>query len=352
MEWKLEPFEKSLTSLAPLSISGYLMEISMFAEWVETQIGISHPNKITRKHIRQYIAHLSQNNYARKSISRKVSALRRYFNWMAKKDFLKQNPIVGINVVAGESRLPKVLGKSELEALFQPVPQHRNLQNKNSQNSQGENLTAKNQQNINWQNNTEQVKNPKHKNGVEQNSNERELRDTAIVELLYGSGLRVSEICGLEVDDLDLTSTKTVKVTGKGSKQRIVPLSEPAVKALEIYLIQARHIMVGQKIADQKVIAQQNTAENKSTSNILFFNLSQKPITSRDVRRIIDRRAKSPTHPHALRHTFATHLLDGGADLREVQELLGHSDLTTTQIYTHVSREKLKKVVAENHPRG
>jgi site-specific recombinase XerD len=162
------------------------------------------------------------------------------------------------------------------------------------------------------------------------------LRDDAVLELLYGSGLRVSELCGLAPADVDLAG-RTVTVWGKGGKQRRVPVSEPAVDAVDGWLRTGRPVIAAAD-ADGEVA--------------LFRNARGRRLSPRDCRRIIDRRASSPTHPHALRHTFATHLLDGGADLRAVQELLGHADLATTQRYTHVSKERLRSVYASAHPRA
>jgi site-specific recombinase XerD len=153
--------------------------------------------------------------------------------------------------------------------------------------------------------------------------------------VLYGSGLRVGELCGLDVGDLDL-SRRRATVWGKGDKQRTVPLGDPAIAALRTWTSGPR-----------------DELRNAETpSGALFVNRRGKRLTPRDVRRLLDRRAAAPTHPHALRHTFATHLLDGGADLRAVQELLGHADLATTQRYTHVSRERLRSVYDATHPRA
>ena len=152
--------------------------------------------------------------------------------------------------------------------------------------------------------------------------------DDAVLEVLYGSGLRVSELCGLDTSSLDLDAAAVV-VWGKGSKQRRVPLSQPSVAALRAWL-RLRHDVV---------------AADGPEPAALFGNERGRRLTPRDVRRIIDRRSPVPTHPHALRHSFATHLLDGGADLRAVQELLGHRDVATTQRYTHVSRERLRSAV-------
>jgi len=157
-------------------------------------------------------------------------------------------------------------------------------------------------------------------------------RDLAVLELLYAAGLRVSELCGLDRGDIDLRG-RTVTVLGKGGKQRRVPVHDAAVAALRGWLEDGRDSMDGPPGA-------------------AFVNRRGARLGPRDVRRILDRRALSPTHPHALRHTYATHLLDGGADLRVVQELLGHASLATTQIYTHVSKERLRSVYEGTHPRA
>jgi integrase/recombinase XerC len=157
-------------------------------------------------------------------------------------------------------------------------------------------------------------------------------RDLAVLELLYAAGLRVSELCGLDRSDIDLRG-RTVTVLGKGSKQRRVPVHDAAVTALRAWLEDGRDAMAGPVEA-------------------AFVNRRGARLGPRDVRRILDRRSASPTHPHALRHTYATHLLDGGADLRVVQELLGHASLATTQVYTHVSKERLRAVYGETHPRA
>ncbi len=156
-----------------------------------------------------------------------------------------------------------------------------------------------------------------------------------MLEILYGSGLRVGELCGLRPEDV-VADTQQIRVWGKGSKQRQVPLSDPAAQALEAWVRHGRDGLV----------------TDQTPADAVFLNRRGRRLTPRDVRRIIDRRSASPTHPHALRHTYATHLLDGGADLRAVQELLGHSDLATTQHYTHVSRERLRSVLHATHPRA
>jgi site-specific recombinase XerD len=157
-------------------------------------------------------------------------------------------------------------------------------------------------------------------------------RDVAVLELLYAAGLRVSELCGLDRGDVDLRG-RNVTVLGKGAKQRRVPIHDAAATALKVWLEDGREHMAGPPDA-------------------VFVNRRGNRLGPRDVRRILDRRAAAPTHPHALRHTYATHLLDGGADLRVVQELLGHASLATTQVYTHVSKERLRSVYGSTHPRA
>jgi site-specific recombinase XerD len=167
------------------------------------------------------------------------------------------------------------------------------------------------------------------------------LRDAALLELLYGSGLRAGEVCGLRTEDLDLRRG-TVRVWGKGQKQRQVPLSAPSAAALEAWLDRGRSALAVRGAPDGPT----------DPGDVVFLNRRGRPLTTRDLRRVVDRHASAPTHPHALRHTFATHLLDGGADLRAVQELLGHSDLSTTQGYTHVSKQRLQHVFHATHPRA
>jgi integrase/recombinase XerC len=170
----------------------------------------------------------------------------------------------------------------------------------------------------------------------------RAQRDLAVVELLYSAGLRVSECCGLDVGDVDLRK-RTVTVLGKGAKVRRVPLGEPARDALGAYLREGRSRLSS---------ASEVTGD---AANALFLNTRGRRMSPRDVRRVLERHPLGDgrtLHPHALRHAYATHLLEGGADLRAVQELLGHADVGTTQIYTHVTRERMRSVYERTHPRA
>ncbi|MEX1217107.1 MAG: tyrosine recombinase XerC [Acidimicrobiales bacterium] len=291
--WFLDEFEASLTSVSAATLRAYRSDIDQFADWVTRQ-EIESPALVTRATLRRYIAAMTTRKLARRTIARKASALRRYFSWLVRSNHLPADPSAGLSAPGSTGRLPRVLRDEELIQVLDNPP----------------GTTA---------NDSPAIRS----------------RDDAVLELLYGSGLRVSEVCGLRPEDLDLPRRRVV-VWGKGSKQRVVPLSAPAVDALEQWLGHGRRVM----------------ASASSPADAVFLNQKGTRLGTRDVRRLLDRRAPSPTHPHALRHTFATHLLDGGADLRAVQELLGHSDLSTTQHYTHVSKERLRSVVDSTHPRA
>jgi integrase/recombinase XerC len=294
MAWQLDDFERSLTASAPNTVAAYRRDLNGFVEWAE-RAGFDGPQRITRLDLRRFLAYLTTRKYARTSIARKASSLRRYFAWLRRTGALATDPAVTLTALGGDGRLPEVLTATQVEHLLDDVPAKLDAQ-------------------------------PEH----------LRLRDDAVLEVLYGCGLRVGELCGLDVDRVDLRSN-TLSVWGKGSKQRRVPFGEPAAAALQGWLSHGRPVLA--PVEGPDVVA-------------VFFNQRGKRLASRDVRRILDQRSTNPTHPHALRHSFATHLLDGGADLRTVQELLGHADVATTQIYTHVSKERLRAVYHQSHPRA
>ncbi|MBG01008.1 MAG: tyrosine recombinase [Acidimicrobiaceae bacterium] len=293
MPWKINSFLKSLISVSDATTAVYKRDVNAFMKW-SLENELHRPKDITRRHLRYYLAWLQENSYARRTIARKASALRRYFQWAQRTGVISTDPSIEIQATLGDGRLPRVLKKQEIKVLLDTP-----------------------------------------RASIVDETGPRRLRDDAVLELLYGSGLRVSELCSLTIKSFDF-QRKLVRVLGKGNKERLVPLSQKSVRAIKAWLSEGR-IELSQ--------------ESKSNSS-LFVNLRGNSLTPRDVRRIIDRRASAPTNPHAFRHTYATHLLDGGADLREVQELLGHADLSSTQIYTHVSKERLKKVHKETHPRA
>lgn len=287
--WRLEDFVASLTSSSPNTVSAYRSDVTSFAQWA-AELEIGEPTTVDRAVLRRYVGSLASHDYARRSVARKVAGVRRYFAWLRRNGVVATDPATSLRAPAGQGRLPKVLSHGEIDQLLDgPMP----------------------------------IDEPEW----------RRRRDDAVLELLYGSGVRVSELCQLDVGAVDLASG-AVSVWGKGNKERRIPMSKPASEAVASWLQIRRDVLP------------------PSGGSAMFGNERGNRITPRDVRRIVDRRSAVPTHPHALRHSFATHLLDGGADLRAVQELLGHSDVATTQRYTHVSKERLRTVYSETHPRA
>ncbi len=301
--WDVDLFLRSLTDVGPATVTAYERDLRRFTDWARRNAH-DGPERITRSTLRYYLGELSEGSdlppdpkrpprpLAPRSLARHVSTLRRYFHWANRRGRTPQgDPTLDLSAPRGDSRLPQVLRPDQVDSMVAtPMPE-------------------------------------------EPDDRRYHARDDAVIELLYGSGLRVSELCGLEPGHLDLDRTR-VRVRGKGDKERDVPLSDPAVAAVRRWL-PLRADLIGTRTVPQ-----------------LFVNRRGNPLTPRDVRRILDRRSASPTHPHALRHSFATHLLDGGADLRAVQALLGHEDLRTTQVYTHVSKERLRSVHTDTHPRA
>ena len=286
--WRIQQFGVSLTAASPHTISAYLSDVNLFIEWVGRQ-SIVTPDAVTKDVVRQYIGFLTTMKMAKRTTGRKLAALRRYFGWLARNQKISVDPTIGVRTPSDTGRLPKVLTNEQLGALLH----------------------------------TDDTDQPDWKIA----------RDTAVIELLYGSGLRVSELCSLDVGSINVKQL-AVSVMGKGGKERRVPVGEPSLVALK-----------------QWVALRTEVVANSSTV-ALFVNSRGTRLGTRDVRRIIDARSLAPTHPHALRHTYATHLLDNGADLRAVQELLGHADVATTQRYTHVSKERLKSAYGTSHPRA
>jgi len=288
--WGVDDFVTSLTRASTNTVIAYRGDVNDFVEWSHDE-EIGGPKNVDRLVLRRYLSHLGTQRLAKRSIARKASALRRYFAWARRTGLVDTDPSLGLRAPTGEGRLPRVLDGRELHELLEP--------------------DAVDERTPLW----------------------RRHRDDAMLEVLYGSGLRVSELCGLDIDGVDLRRG-VVTVWGKGGKERRVPMSQAAVDAVRSWLTKRREV------------------EGDQSGSALFLNGRGGRVGTRDVRRVVDERCPSPTHPHALRHTFATHLLDGGADLRIVQELLGHSDVATTQRYTHVSKERLRSVYTSTHPRA
>jgi site-specific recombinase XerD len=292
--WEIEAYRRSVGGLSPASVRAYGSDAERFTEWAGRG-GAEGPADVDRIVLRRYLAFMATRRYSRATIARTAASLRSYFQWCVQRGLLVADPSVHLSAPTPDSRLPRILGHAELAELLEPAPRP----------------------------DTSVARAPV------------DLRDDAVLELLYGSGLRVAELCGLDVDHVDL-ARRVVTVTGKGSKQRQVLMHQRSAEAISAWLGGPRSAL----------------APADRPSEALFYNRRGNRLGPRDVRRILDRRSPVPTHPHALRHSFATHLLDGGADLRVVQELLGHASLQTTQVYTHVSKERMLSVYSGTHPRA
>jgi len=278
---------------SPYTIKNYRHEIGQFLDFLNEQ-EIGSWDGVDRYVLRRYLAWLQAEGYVKASITRRISELRSFCRYLVREGILDRNPIRTISSPKVPKRLPDYLDVHEVEAL---------LAAPDVMAPQGQ-------------------------------------RDQAIMEVLYASGLRVSELVSLNLRNVDLQHGE-LRVWGKGAKERLALLGGPACRALTRYIQDGRLKLV---------------KENKPT-NALFLNRLGSRLSTRSVSNILDKYAKLAglgrcVTPHLLRHTFATHLLDGGADLRTVQELLGHADLSTTQIYTHVSQARVREVYRKAHPRA
>jgi integrase/recombinase XerC len=273
--------------------------VRQFVTWAERG-GCPAPRDLDRTGLRRYLAYLTTRGYARPSIARKAAALRSFLRYLRRHDVITVDLGRSLRAPKGAARLPRVPRRSEAAALLDDTRREVDEEDPRAV--------------------------------------ALALRDVAVLEVLYGAGLRVSECCGLDREDCDL-DRRALTVMGKGSKARRVPLGEPAAGALGAYLARGRAVLAG---ADDP-------------SDAVFLNTRRRRLTTRDARRILEHHPLGDgqaLHPHVLRHAYATHLLEGGADLRVVQELLGHTDLATTQIYTHLTRDRLRAVYNATHPRA
>jgi len=281
--YKFLSYLKIEKNYSPHTILNYrldLEEFNRFSHDVE-------PKDINYLLLRRYLAQLRTAHHKPRTVARKLSSLRSFFKFLHREGLIKDNPAVLLMTPKLDKTLPKFVSENEMVELIEAPP--------------SDTIAGK--------------------------------RDHAIFETLYSTGIRVSELVGINVENVDLIS-QLVKVMGKGKKERLVPVGQKAISAIRDYL-----------------------AARKSTSRALFLNKNGTRLTDRSVRNIINKHlvktsVRSKVSPHVLRHSFATHLLNRGADLRSVQELLGHVNLSTTQIYTHVTTERLKSVYDQAHPRA
>ncbi|MBN1793512.1 MAG: tyrosine recombinase XerC [Candidatus Omnitrophica bacterium] len=268
------------------TVLNYATDLTSFLQFLETLPQVKEVDGLI---LRRFLAHLKERQFAKTTIARKLAALRSFFKFLYAEGFIKKNPATSVWTPKLDKKLPVFLNVSEVESLL-TCPD----------------ITT-----------------------------EQGLRDSAILETLYSTGVRVGELVGINYEDVDFIG-EVIKVRGKGRKERLVPVGTKAIQAIRRY------------------VKKRATAASREP---LFVNRGNKRLSDRQVRRVVDKYIKmaSVQHhvsPHTLRHSFATHLLDRGADLRSVQELLGHKNLSTTQIYTHVSAERLKKVYEKAHPRA
>ncbi len=277
--------------LAPLSVRNYLTDLEPLHEFMSER-EIESFAELDRRRVRAYLAWLQEIGYVRSSVIRKLSALRNLFKWLNSVGVVTHDPLPQRGAVKSESRLPRFLFEEEAAKLVNaPDP-----------------------------------------------TSDKRIRDKALLELVYAAGLRVSEVGGLNLDSVNL-DTRELRVTGKGSKDRIVLIGRSARDAIKMYLSEVR------------------AAISAGSEDALFLNRYGNRLSERSIQKIVREYATraglgSQVHTHTLRHSFATHLLEGGADLRVVQELLGHANPGTTQIYTHITREEAMQAYMSAHPRA
>jgi site-specific recombinase XerD len=276
--------QSSQRNLSPHSLAAYRRDLSQFMAFCD-RATVSRVQDVDRKLVRRFVAYLDTLGYARRSIARKTSAVRVFFADQARRGEILLNPADQVARPRRPKTLPHALPQRVVRDLLDSLD----------------------------------------------GSDPRELRDRAILEVLYATGVRVSELAALRVGEVH--DQELVRVSGKGNKERTVPLGRPARQAVERYLAAGRPSLVSPAAGDS-----------------LWVGVRGGPLGTRGIRRMV--RARSSTFPHAFRHSFATHLLEGGADLRAVQELLGHVELATTQIYTAVTRDHLRSTYERSHPRA
>jgi integrase/recombinase XerC len=282
--------------LSPHTVKGYAEDLMQFAAFLE-QEGTDAWGTVGHRDLRRYLAELQTNGYARRSMARKLSALRTFYRYLARQEAVKRNPAVGVTSPKLDRPLPRCVTADDMERLLQTPDRETPFG----------------------------------------------LRDAAILETLYSSGMRVSELVALDMSDLPDEDGR-VRVIGKRRKERVVFLGRAARETIGDYLQRARPVLA-------------RKSRKGLSSPALYLNKNSTRLTDRAVRLIVHQHIEAACvagggSPHTLRHSFATHLLENGADLRSVQELLGHSSLATTQIYTHLTQEHLRKVYDAAHPRS
>jgi len=300
----LERFARELDArgASPNTKRAYGSDLRQFARWASARD--LEPSDVAYRELRGYAAAISEGGAAKSTVARKLAAVRSLFDHLVAIGEVAQNPAELLPNPKRDSRLPRTLGRDEVDALLDRIPASEPL----------------------------------------------DARDRAMFELIYSSGLRCEEVVNLDLDSPDFDS-EVLRVTGKGNKTRIVPIGEPAQRALERYLARARPILAGARGAVE------SSSPSARRPDALFLSRRGRRLYSSDVRRRLARWVREAAiaggvSPHSLRHSFATHLLEGGADLRSIQELLGHASVSTTQIYTRVEPTRLRRQYRRAHPRA
>jgi integrase/recombinase XerC len=289
--------------------------------------------------LRRWLAQLRTRGYARTSLHRKAASVRTFYAWAARRGIVAANPATLLSGPSPTSRLPTVLKASEAELLATAPTVARSARALDGSPDPGGSSEAS------------VSEGSRNRADTGKAAQRRMLRDRAVLELLYGCGLRVAELCGLNVEDVDVEGQR-VRVMGKGRKERVVPVGDFAAQAVVDYLRSGRAAYLPPDGGKKGEFSAGGTAPSA-----LFFNRRRKRLGPRDARALVDRYVRAvlegrKVSPHTLRHSFATHLLEGGADIRTVQDLLGHASLATTQRYTHVSRGRLFDAYRQSHPRA
>jgi site-specific recombinase XerD len=295
VNWKsaLAEYDRDLRArgAAERTRKAYAVDLAGFVEWVEPQRSV--PGDVRHRDVRRYAAGLSAAGAAPATVARKLASIRGLYGFLVRTERAAQNPAELVSSPKGSQHLPKVLTTEQMRSLLERIPAHTSL----------------------------------------------ELRDRAMLELAYSCGLRCEEIVNLDVGAMDFESEQ-LRVLGKGSKERILPVGEPAQRTLERYLERGRRALA-----------------TDSRERALFVSKSGRRLSNSDVTRRLrlwmkEAELAAGVSPHSLRHSFATHLLEGGADLRTIQELLGHASISTTQVYTRVDAARLRDTYAASHPRA
>jgi len=280
-------------NLSQNTVASYRNDLSSFLRFL-AELKIDDPSKIESRILLDFFSNLEKAGLTSSSAARYFSSLKGFLNYLFSNNYIKSNPIEKVNPPKLGKSLPGVLSFPEIDKIL----------------------------------------------SMPDTSDTLGIRDKSILEVFYACGLRISELISLKLSDLFL-SEDMIRVIGKGSKERIVPIGSSAIEWIQVYLTKSRPLL----------------QKKMKSENYLFLNSRGTKLSRMGVWKLVDKYVKQagiekPAHPHTFRHSFATHLIEGGADLRAVQEMLGHADISTTQIYTHIDREFIKQVHKQFHPRG